>query len=267
MNNYLEHIGFTHTPKSDYQTLHKLHRLHTLKFPFENITPFLYQEVKLDIESVENKFLNEGRGGYCFEQNLLFLTELRRIGFNVRPLGARVVYNQPEDLITRRSHMLMQVDIQGEKYLADVGFGGLTLTTPIKFQTDIEQSTTHENFRIGKIEEDLKLQAKVAGEWKTLYRFDLQEQHPIDYEVANFYLYTNPSSIFRNNLIAGRPFEKGRYALSNNQFTTHYLGKESVKKTLTTVNEVKDVLTDIFQIKLPAHTELTARIETVLKPH
>lgn len=265
MNKYLEQIGFKQTPKANLETLKELHRLHTLKFPFENLTPFLYQEVKLDIESVENKFLNDGRGGYCFEQNQLFLGVLRQIGFNVRPLGARVIYNQPEDLITRRSHMLLQVDIQGEKYLADVGFGGLTLTTPIKFQTDIEQSTTHELFRIGKIGEDLKMQANVAGEWKTLYRFDLQEQHPVDYDVANYYLYANPSSIFRNNLIAGLPFEKGRYALSNNQFTTHYLGKDSVKKTLSTVSEVRDVLTDIFKIKLPAHTELNSRIETVLK--
>ena len=267
MNNYLEHIGFKKSPRPDFETLNELHRLHTLKFSFENLTPFLHQEVKLDIESVQNKFLNEGRGGYCFEQNLLFLTELRQIGFNVRPLGARVIYNQPEDLITRRSHMLLQVDIHGEKYLADVGFGGLTLTTPIRFITDLEQITTHEMFRIGKLEEDLKLQAKVTGEWKTLYRFDLQEQHPIDYEVANYFLYTNPTSIFRKNLIAGRPFENGRYALSNNQFTTHYLGKDSVKKTLSSVSEVRDVLTDIFQIKLPAHSELNSRIETVLKPH
>lgn len=267
MNKYFELIGYKKTPQADFETLNELHKLHTLKFSFENLTPFCHQEVKLDIESVENKFLNEERGGYCFEQNLLFLTVLRKIGFNVRPLGARVLYNQPEDLITRRSHMLLQVDIQGEKYLADVGFGGLTLTTPIKFQTDIEQPTTHEFFKIGRIGEDLKLQAKVAGEWKTLYRFDLQEQHPVDYEVANFYLYTHPSSIFRNNLIAGRPFENGRYALSNNQFTTHYLGKDSVKKTLSSVSEVRDVLTDIFQIKLPALPDLNARIETVLHPN
>lgn len=266
MNKYFELIGYKDLPKADFETLNELHKLHTLKFPFENLTPFCYQEVKLDIESVKSKFLHEGRGGYCFEQNLLFLSVLRSIGFNVRPLGARVLYNQPEDLITRRSHMLMQVDIHEEKYLVDVGFGGLTLTTPIKFQTDIEQSTTHELFRIGRIGEDLKLQAKVADEWKTLYRFDLQEQHPVDYEVANFYLYTHPSSIFRTNLIAGKPFVGGRYALSNNQFTTHQLGKESIKKTLTTVKEVQDVLTDIFQIKLPALPDLTARIESVLKP-
>jgi N-hydroxyarylamine O-acetyltransferase len=265
MNRYFDLIGFNRKAEANFETLYDMHRLHTLKFPFENLTPFLYQEVKLDVESVQNKFLTEGRGGYCFEQNLLFLTALREVGFKVRPLAGRVLWNQPEDLVTRRSHMLLQVNIQGQEYLCDVGFGGLTLPTPIKFEIGLEQKTTHENFRIGQIGEDLKLQAKVGSEWKTLYRFDLQEQQPVDYEVANFYLYTHPSSIFRNNLIAGTPVANGRYALSNNQFTHYKLNGEPEKKILTTVSEVRDVLTDIFKIKLPAHSDLNARIESVLK--
>lgn len=265
MNKYLQEIGFKGTPQVSFETLYELHRLHTLRFPFENLTPFLYQEVKLDIESVENKFLNEGRGGYCFEQNLLFMTALRNVGFKVRPLGARVLYNQPEELITRRSHMLMTIDLDGKTYIADVGFGGMTQTVPIEFKEGVDLKTTHENFRIGRLGDDYKIEANVGGMWKTLYRFDLQEQHSIDYEVANFYLYTHPSSIFRNNLIAALPVENGRYALSNNVFTTYRFNRDPEKKILTTASEVKDVLTNIFRIKLPAHPDLIARIEAVLK--
>lgn len=265
MNKYLDVIGFKDTPKPTLATLTELHRLHTLRFPFEDLTPFLHQEVRLDLESLEHKFLEQGRSGYCFEQNLLFVNELRKIGFNVRPLGARVLWNQPEDLITRRSHMLMTVEIEGAHYLCDVGFGGMTLTTPLRFEVDLEQKTTHEDFRIGKIGEDFKLQAKVNGEWKTTYRFDLQEHFQIDYEVANFFLYTHPSSIFRNNLIAALPVADGRYALSNNQFTYYKLNGETERRTLKSVEQIKDVLTKIFKINLPAHQDLNARIETLLK--
>lgn len=265
MNKYFELIGYKGNPSPDLATLTELHRLHTLKFCFENLTPFLYQEVKLDLESLEKKFLNDGRRGYCFEQNLLFASELKKIGFKVRPLGARVLWNQPEDIITRRSHMLMTVEINGTHYLCDVGFGGMTLTTPLKFEVDVEQKTTHENFRIGRIGEDYKLQAKVGDVWKTTYRFDLQEHFLIDYEVANFYLYTHPGSIFRNNLIAAVPVENGRYALSNNQFTFYNLKGEAEKKVLGSVDEIKDVLTNIFKINLPAHPDLNARIESVLQ--
>lgn len=265
MNKYLNAIGYHGQAKVDLETLTELHKRHTLKFCFENLTPFLHQEVKLDLESLEDKFLNKGRSGYCFEQNLLFVNELRKIGFKVRPLGARVLWNQPEDLITRRSHMLMTVEIDRTNYLCDVGFGGMTLTTPLKFEVDLEQKTTHENFRIGKIGEDFKLQAKVNGEWKTTYRFDMQEHFQVDYEVANFFLYTHPSSIFRNNLIAALPVANGRYALSNNQFTFYKLNGEAEKRMLNSVEEVKDVLANIFKINLPAHVDLNARIETVLK--
>jgi arylamine N-acetyltransferase len=36
---------------------------------FENLTSLLKQPVKLDLASLQQKLINEGRGGYCFEQN------------------------------------------------------------------------------------------------------------------------------------------------------------------------------------------------------
>ena len=265
IENYLNHINFKGHKTPTLETLVELHKLHTLKFPFENLTPFMHQEVSLDCDVVARKFLEQGRGGYCFEQNLLFKTVLAQFGFDVQGLGARVLWNQDENLITRRSHMLILVTIEGVKYIADVGFGGLTLTTPIKFAVDLEQKTTHETFRLSRMSDDFKLQANVGGEWKTLYRFDLQEQHPIDYEVANFFLYTHPTSIFRNNLIAAKPVRDGRYALSNNQFTWYPLNGNPEKKTLTSVSQVKDILESTFGIQLPVNQLLDEKIEALLK--
>lgn len=264
MEQYLQKIGFKGIPSVDYSTLYELHRLHTLKFPFENLTPFLHDEVKIDSDSISDKFLKENRGGYCFEQNTLFLSILRQIGFEVRPLGARVVYNQPEDIITRRSHMLLSVKAEGKTYLCDVGFGGMTQTVPLEFKLNEVQKTTHEDFRIGQLGEDYKIEAQVGDTWKTLYRFDLQEQFPIDYEVANFFLYTHSSSIFRNNLIAALPTSNGRFALSNNVFTIYQTGKGPEKKHLKNVDEVLEVLTNVFNISLPAHPKLNERIKSII---
>jgi arylamine N-acetyltransferase len=36
---------------------------------FENLNSLLNQPVKLDLASLQQKLINEGRGGYCFEQN------------------------------------------------------------------------------------------------------------------------------------------------------------------------------------------------------
>lgn len=257
---YFKRIGYTKVPKVDFDTLSELHRLHTYAIPFENLNPFTYKEVLLDLDSLEKKMVQELRGGYCFEQNILFSSVLKEIGFSFRWLGARVLWNQPEDLITRRSHMLFLVDLEGKTYLCDVGFGGMTLTTPIKFKTDIVQKTTHEDFRLLKYEEDLVLQANVADVWKTIYRFDMTIQYEIDYEVANYYLYTNPTSHFRNMLIAAKPFPEGRLALSNTQFTTHLRNGESQKQQLTSPAEIKKILSEKFGIKLPDGPELDSRL-------
>lgn len=264
LTTYLKEIGFAGTAQINFETLRELHRLHTLRFPFENLTPFMHQKVSLSPEDVFRKFIDQGRGGYCFEQNLLFSQMLKEIGFDVSCYGARVLWNQPEELISRRSHMFLLVNIDKETYFADVGFGGLTLTTPIKFEQDSEQKTTHENFRLIKYENDLKLQAKVADVWKTLYRFDLTLHYPVDYEVANFYLYTHPESIFRNNLIAAMPVSHGRYALSNTSFTYYPLKGEPEKKTLESVEEIKEVLKTIFKIELPENEILDQRIKSLI---
>ncbi|WP_251276892.1 arylamine N-acetyltransferase, partial [Enterobacter hormaechei] len=79
------------------------------------------------------------RGGYCFEQNGLLERALREIGFPVRSLLGRVVLANPPHM-PPRTHRLLLVEVEGERWIADVGFGGQTLTAPIKLLADIEQS-------------------------------------------------------------------------------------------------------------------------------
>ena len=44
---------------------------HTEAIPFENLNPLLRWPVRLDPASLEEKMVRGGRGGYCFEPNLL----------------------------------------------------------------------------------------------------------------------------------------------------------------------------------------------------
>ena len=256
ISDYFKHIGYNKTPTANLETLKELHLLHTLKIPFENLTPFLDREVTLKSEDIFEKMITNNRGGYCFEQNNLFLTVLKEIGFKAKGLGARVLWNQDENLITRRSHMLIELEIEGKCYIADVGFGGLTLTTPLLFEVDLEQKTTHEVFKISQVEQDFKLQVMIKGEWKTLYRFDRQEQFLADYEVVNYYLSHHPESIFKTTLIAATPTKDGRMALKNNKFTYHKLNGESETITLKSEKEIKDILVNKFKIQLPQNCDL-----------
>ena len=99
---YLERIGHRGSPRADIATLRDLQRLHTSAIPFENLSPFLGEPVKLDRGSLEEKLVARRRGGWCFEHNLLFTHVLRTIGFEVKTLAARVRWNVPAGITTAR---------------------------------------------------------------------------------------------------------------------------------------------------------------------
>ena len=113
LDGYFQRIGHEGPRKPTLETLRALHVRHTEAIPFENLNPFLRRPVRLDPASLEQKLVRDGRGGYCFEQNLLFRDVLTALGYRVRGLAARVVWNAPEGAITARSHMLLLVEIDG----------------------------------------------------------------------------------------------------------------------------------------------------------
>src|SRR5258706_8850024 len=141
LERYLHRIAFTGTAAPDLPTLARLQSLHVAAIPFENLAALSGEPIGLDVASLEKKLLAPGRGGWCFEQNLLFSHALEAIGFRIRRLAARVRWNVPEHVVTARSHMLLRVTLPEGEYIADVGFGGLTLTAPLRLEPDIEQAT------------------------------------------------------------------------------------------------------------------------------
>ncbi len=263
---YFQRIGYIGDRTPTLKTLQSIHQHHAEAIAFENLNSFLKQPVPLDLKSLQQKLIHEGRGGYCFEQNRLLGLVLIAVGFQVTNLAARVLLNLPEGTITPRTHMLLQVAIDGEKYIADVGFGGLTLTAPLSLTPDIEQSTPHEPFRLIATDQAYIMQAYIGQEWKSLYRFDLQEQQLPDYEVSNWYVSTHPNSLFVTTLIAARPDTDCRYALRNNQLTTHYLDGRTERRVLSTATELRTVLEDVFHLQLPTITALDGALQRLVEP-
>lgn len=92
--------------------------------------------------------------------------------------------------------MLLLIMLPEGSYLADVGFGGLTLTGAVRLEVGGEQATPHEPVRLGESGGIYRLQMKVGGQWKTLYNFDLRETFIADYEMFNWFYATHPRSPF-----------------------------------------------------------------------
>lgn len=250
LNSYFARIGYDGPRVPTLETLRALQRLHPQTIAFENLDPLLGRSPRLDIDSLQRKLVRSRRGGYCFEHNTLFGRALRALGFRVTGLGGRVVWNRPDDTPPPRSHMILRVTLDDGIYLVDVGFG-LSPTGPLLFEPGLEQQTPHEPFRLLKDGETYTLQAKLIGKWQSFYQFDLQPQEAIDYEVANHYVSTWPTSHFVTSLIAARAAPDRRYGLRGNQLSIRPLAGEAEQRTLATAAEIREALGDLFSIDVP----------------
>jgi len=248
---YFSRIEYGGDTQADLATLQALHYQHVTHIPFENLNPFLGIPVRLDPAALQAKLTGSRRGGYCYEQNLLFSHVLRALGYEVTGLAARVRWELPADKRLPRTHMLLGVELNDRFYIADTGFGALTTTKPLLLEPLTLQDTSHERVRLLRDREEFILQAELRNEWKALYQFELVEHYQEDYELTSWYLSNHPDSRFVNNLIVSLPAEGCRYTLNNNQFSVYHGTGDVERRRLSEPSEVEEVLAGVFGIDVP----------------
>jgi N-hydroxyarylamine O-acetyltransferase len=253
LNNYLARIGYHGPTEVNYKTLAALKTSHLDALPFESLDPFLRRPVKLDLASVQAKLVDGGRGGYCFEQNLLLKAALETIGFKLTPRAGRVRWMSPPDSpLGPKTHMMLKVDLAEGAYLADVGFGACLLDAPLQLKTDVEQTTAMGTYRLTQSDGLFSLGAKRGAGWRTLYVFDLQPQIQADYDLGNWFTSTNPSIPLTSRLIMERLACDRRHKLVNRQLSTEARdGDVITERTLASPSELSEVLRDTFKVMPP----------------
>ncbi|MBT2793786.1 arylamine N-acetyltransferase family protein [Paraburkholderia strydomiana] len=252
LDNYFERIGYTGPRAPTLEVLKAIHRLHPRAIPFENLNPLTRRAVKLDLESVERKLVDDHRGGYCFEQNALLANVLIGLGFQVTPLLGRVLWGREPDAVPPRTHMVLRIDLDNEAWIADVGLGSVTLTSPVRLTPGLAQRTDLGIFRLADASHDalyLEVQARDQT-WSRVYRFDLHPVEWIDYETSNWYTSTSPEAIFANNLIVCRVLDDTRLALLNDQVDERAADGSIVREQrLASADELAACLHDRFSLK------------------
>lgn len=256
---YLRRIGYAGSLAPSRQTLDALHLAHATHIPFENLDILLGRPIRLDLESLQAKLVVGRRGGYCFEQNRLFAAALETLGFGVTPLAARVRFGTSS--VLPRTHMLLQVDVDGGCVIADVGFGIHGLVLPIALDDPGESRQFAWTYRVVAEAGGRVLQARVGGAWTDLYVFTLERQHPADYEMANHYTSTHPSSRFVRALIAQRTATDVRRMLRDREYSEHR-GDSVTRRTLADDDEVLEVLAGAFELRFPPGTRFRIRLAT-----
>src|SRR5207249_10831270 len=128
-DDYLRRIDQPAPTDATVDTLRRLHVAHREAFLFENLSIQTGGGISLALGDLERKFLDDGRGGYCFEHNTLFAAALRELGIPADTLLGRVRRGPPHRWC--RTHMVLRVAMDGGVWLADVGFGALGLVEPM----------------------------------------------------------------------------------------------------------------------------------------
>ena len=228
LTGYLDRINYRGAAEPNIDVLQDLVTAHTQSIPFENLDPLLGVPVDdLSPEALTDKLVHRRRGGYCYEHNGLMSYVLAELGFRVRRLAGRVVWMRPADSpLPAQTHTVLAVTFPGSQgsYLVDVGFGGQTPTSPIRFETGGVQHTTHEPYRLEDRGDGLVLQAQVRGEWQALYEFTTRTQPQIDLKVGSWFASTHPSSHFVTNLMAALVTADARWNLADRNLAIHRAG-------------------------------------------
>jgi N-hydroxyarylamine O-acetyltransferase len=257
---YFRRIGYDGPRTASLETLRALQALHPAAIPFENLDVLMDLGIDISPQAVDAKLIAAGRGGYCYEQNSLFGRALTALGFTFDSLMARVVWMAPPDAPTPpRTHKLLRMRIDGEAWLADVGFGGAVLTAPLRWVTDEVQETPHEPFRLRDLGGELLLETKLE-DWTPVYRIGLDPQAPIDDELANWFTSRHPSSRFRQVLMVARTTPEARYALLNNRLTIRPVAGAVERRDLD-ADGIEAALSEIFRLPFdPAWRPILQRL-------
>jgi arylamine N-acetyltransferase len=266
---YFGRIGYRGPAEPTVETVHALVAAHNQSIPFENLDPLLGIPVAdLSAAALTDKLVRRRRGGYCYEHNGLMGYVLDELGFGVQRFAGRVVWMNPDGPLPAQTHQVLSVTVPGVvgPLLVDVGFGGQTLTSPIRLQPGPVQETRHEPYRIRERGEGYQLEAEIGDVWQPLYTFTTRPQPRIDLEIGSWYVSTHPNSHFVTGLTAALVTDDARWNLRGRNLAIHRAGNTE-KIRFDTAADVLDVLTDRFGIDLAGlgdRADVEARVNEVL---
>ena len=247
LQSYLHDLDLPFT-KMDLEFVNQLHSRHIARYSFNSLAVVLGQEMPLDLPHLIDKIVKRGLGGYCFEHNKLSFELLKALGFKVRLLLARVIYNQEKDV--PRTHRITLLELDGKAYIVDTGFGSLGPRHPVELTPGKVQLIGDETFRIqAKAHGEYDLQVIKDGEFFSLYRFDLNRYTEADCLTGHFFSHRYPQAGFVNNLVVSLKQTDTVFSLRNHQLFEIHQGETQIT-TVADAGHLYLLLSDMFNLPI-----------------
>jgi N-hydroxyarylamine O-acetyltransferase len=150
----------------------------------------------------------------------------------------------------RRSlnHMLLRVDVDGQPWIADVGFGGDGPLEPLLLQADVHVMQDGIAYSFRRDAHHWTVVMHCGDESEDLYEFADTPHTNGDVEMANYYTSTHPSSIFRRTLSIQRVTAEERLILRP-KVITRYRGGVRTDLAIEPA-EIRRYARELFGIEL-----------------
>jgi len=247
LGTYLRRIGAAPAATAR-ETLIAVQRAHRLAVPFENLDIPLGRGIEIGPERLFDKIVERRRGGYCFEQNALFLDMLRALGFEARPLLARVWLMA--ESTPPRTHTLNLVELDGAQHIADAGFGaGYTPPMPLRAD-EVATSDDGVRHRLRRDPEHGWMLERDAGTgWAPQYSFTTENVWPADLEAANHWTSTRPGTRFTTLRIVSKALPDGYASLVERTLTLSRGGVPEVNE-IEGAESYRSTLANRFELDL-----------------
>lgn len=248
---YLNRIYYTGGLEPSLDNLSKLHFQHLLNVPYENLDLINGVPLRLDKESLYRKIVEECRGGYCFELQGAFYYLLRTLGYKVTQYAGRFM-DEPWHIQMRR-HRILVVELDGKRYVCDVGVCEEAPRYPLELIPDRIQTDGISEYRYEKDEfYGWALYQKCIGkDWRPVVGFSEEPQIDEDYIMPSFYCEKHPESDFNKYMWASIFTEDSNITILRNDFRVFREGQIAESRTMETNSEAIDILQDIFKIDVP----------------
>jgi N-hydroxyarylamine O-acetyltransferase len=224
-----------------------------LAIPFENLDVQLGVRRTFDLDTVFEKIVDEGRGGWCYEMNGLFGWALRELGFDVDFI-AGAVNRQKNGDAALMNHLMLIVRLD-RPFLADVGFGNGMLT-PALLQEGVF-SDSRFDFRLTR-----------DGDWWRFHNhryngqtFDFTEEPRAyeDFEPKARMLATTAESPFVQNLVVHKLTDDGMVSLTN-AVLQKQTTSEMTEQSAPTAEALAQILKEHFDLETDQMHALWPRV-------
>ena len=227
---YLARIGASAAPPSR-AALDALHEAHVRSFTFDNIDVLLDRHPGVRLDAVQEKFVGRGRGGYCFEHMVLFSAALERLGYDVERRLGRV----GDPSAAPRTHCVVVVSVDGDRLLADPGFG-MSLLRPIPLLDGAEDDFGGWRYRLRSVPvgggRGWALERWRDEHWELMHTHDELPVQPVDLAVGHHFTSTYPTIHFRQMLMLTRHVDGRHVAVTHETVTVRRPGAATEHREL-----------------------------------